>query len=130
MTWPIPHFFRVQLVKQGSPCGFKIWYGEPLDPVTGEPLDRSPRWQAELNGESVDPFIIVIDFAFPLGEPDYPYMGERCHPLIKGEEITQDEYNYLVALHNHAVQYDPTMPEADPRKPVNLREMAPVLPPR
>lgn len=33
------------------PC--RIWYGPPLDPETGEELDRSWRWQATLAGEEV-----------------------------------------------------------------------------
>ena len=36
-------------------CALRIWYGAPLDPVTGEELDRSHGWNARLNEhENVD----------------------------------------------------------------------------
>jgi hypothetical protein len=32
----------------------KLWYGPPSDPVTGEELDRSWRWQALIDGHETE----------------------------------------------------------------------------
>lgn len=52
-----------------------IWHGPPIDPETGEELDRSPRWQALRDGTEVP-----IDDVWP---------------LVRGREITQEEYEEL-----------------------------------
>ena len=36
----------------------KIWYDQPIDPVTREPLDRSYQWQAMVDHKDVDPYDI------------------------------------------------------------------------
>lgn len=41
----------------------------------------------------------------------------------RGETITEAEYRYLCALSKHAVQYEPSMPEANPRQAINLRDV-------
>lgn len=118
-AWDTPHFFRVKYTRGGAPCGLKVWFGPPADPVTGELLDRSPRWQVHFNGKEFDePERFLLHF-----EPDGT-------PVIVGEIITESEYSYLTALHEYAINHDATMPEADVTKPVNLRKMAPVLPPK
>lgn len=33
-----------------------IWFGPPIDPLTGEELDRGPRWQCIENGIEADPY--------------------------------------------------------------------------
>ncbi len=118
MRWPTPHHFRVQYTRGGAPCALKVWYGKPLDPVTDEPLDRSYRWNVYFNGKLFDePERFLLHF-----QPD-------GNPVIKGDEISVDEHKYLVALHDYACIHDASMPEADPTKAVDLRKMAPVLPP-
>lgn len=113
-----PKFYRIKLVKDGPPVGLKYWYGQPLDPVTGEILDRSPRWIAEVNGKPAD----LAEIA--------PWVVEGLGSEVKGEEISADEYLYLTALHDYAINHDATAPEANIRTPVDRRKLAPILPPR
>jgi len=51
---PVAGYYRFRLVAGGVRCGVRIWYGPPHDPVTGEELDRSWRWQAHLDGVPID----------------------------------------------------------------------------
>lgn len=114
----LPIFYRVKYTRGGAWCGLKVWHGMPADPITGELLDRSPRWQCEFNGAlSDEPERWLLHF-----EPD-------GSPVIAGEIITENEYKYLLQLHDYARTYDHTMPEAAPLSPVNLRKMAPIKPP-
>lgn len=101
----------------------RIWFGPPEDPetrrrwVSGEqrweyvpiaerrPLDRSPRWQVEINGVLA-------------GDPDEPAMisGRPVDdigdvwPVCKREPIDRVEYEYRVARADHAEQHDPDDP--------------------
>ncbi len=97
---PTAGYYRSKLVKGGVAVGVRIWFGPPLDPVTGEEMDRSHRWQAQVNGECVD-----IDRVWPFG------IGER---------IDQREYDYLRRLAEWAAGELPDSPLANPRKPVDL----------
>ena len=51
---PVEGFYRGKMRSGGALCGFHIWYGPPLDPVTGEEMDRGHRWQAHCNGSYVE----------------------------------------------------------------------------
>lgn len=51
---PIAGYYRMKLRSGGVYGIVRIWHGPPLDPVTGEELDRSWRWQALFNGEPID----------------------------------------------------------------------------
>ena len=53
---PTAGYYRMAMRMGGAPCGIRIWFGPPADPVTGEMLDRSWRWQAEVNGALIDDF--------------------------------------------------------------------------
>ena len=80
-------FFRHRLVSGGVIGGVRIWYGPPHDPVTGEVMDRSWRWQAEFDGEPVD--------------------LDRVWPECVGRPITEAEYQALVARREWAKQHAP-----------------------
>ena len=114
-----PAYFAVRLCKGGPRIALKIYYGPPSDPLTGEPLDRSPRWQVWLSGELQENHADFIVHFQPDGSP-----------VVVGEEISAEEHEYLLQLRSYAVEYDATMPESDPKKPVNLRQMAPIKPPK
>lgn len=73
---PVPGHYRLRV--HGVAQGIRIWFGAPLDPVTGDELDRGPRWQAERNGEPVD--------------------LEHVWPRCAADKITADEYAYLTQL--------------------------------
>jgi hypothetical protein len=82
------------LVKGGVMCPVRVWEGPPVDPGTGEVLDRSPRWQAEVNGEEAD-----ID---------------RVWPWCARRPISAKEYAYRMARLEHARDHEPAMAEAQP----------------
>ena len=48
---PIAGYYRFRMRSGGAFCGVRIWHGQPLDPETGEELDRSLRWNALLADE-------------------------------------------------------------------------------
>ena len=77
-AWPpVAGFYRYRLRSGSVIGGVRIWYGPPLDPETGEELDRGWRWQAQFDGEPVD-----LDRVWPTGA---------------GNPITEAEYRALVA---------------------------------
>ncbi len=100
---PIAGTYYTRLVRGGPRCPVRIWYGPPADPLTGELLDRSWRWQSELLGEEADAW----------------HLAGRVHPISRGE------YDYLLATYKHAVTHEPDMPEACPRTPYDLDTMEP-----
>jgi hypothetical protein len=52
---PVAGFFRIRLGAGTIAVGVRIFNGPPADPVTGERLDRSYRWQAIADdGELLD----------------------------------------------------------------------------
>lgn len=117
-----PAFYRARLVKDGPWIGVLAWFGPPIDPDVGDELDRSWRWQALVDGESVEPNWHagrIEDRAQFLAA-----LGIRNIAAIDG-----DEYRYLAATRQWAASNDPDAPEANPRRRVDLRELPPILPP-
>lgn len=51
---PTAGFYKMRLRSGGVFGAVKVWNGPPLDPVTGEELDRSWRWQALFDGAEID----------------------------------------------------------------------------
>lgn len=96
---PVAGFFRYRLRRGAITVGVEIFFGPPHDPVTGEELDRSWRWQAHCNGRYVE--------------------FERVWPNCAGAPISAEEYRYLSSLQAWGEQHAPASPEANPRKPVN-----------
>lgn len=97
---PVAGFYRARLVSGGHPVGVRIWHGPPHDPITGEELDRSWRWQATMNGEPIDLF--------------------RVWPRCAGEPIDQVEHDYLASVHKWAVEHQPDSPQANPTRKIDL----------
>lgn len=95
---PIAGYYRVKLVKGGPWTSARLWYGLPRDPITGEELDRSPRWMGERGGQ--------------------PCELEDLWPFCHGNEIDQAEYDYLAAVEKWATNA-PGAPEHDPRKAID-----------
>lgn len=99
-AWPpVAGFYRYRLRSGGVAVGVRIWFGPPHDPLTGEEMDRSWRWQAEVNGRPID-----LDRVWPTGA---------------GEPIDAREYEHLSSLQTWGEQNAPHSPEANPNKPVN-----------
>ena len=96
---PVAGYYRMRLVMGGPLVGIRIWHGQPLDPITLEPMDRSLRWCAVANGE-------IIEF-------------DRVWPKCIGDPIDRKEYEYLESLTRHAKAHDPLHPSAAPRRRTN-----------
>lgn len=93
---PVAGFYEGKVRANGVKAGIRIWHGPPADPVTGELLDRSWRWQAECNG-------LPIDF-------------ERVWPKCAGVAITAEQYETHCAKTEWAQANNPGSAYADPRK--------------
>lgn len=96
VSLPVAGFYRTKLRGDGVQCAVRIWHGQPNDPVTGELLDRSYRWQARVNGEPID--------------------FDRVWPACAGEPISQAEYRTFVQRQAWAKQHAPKSAYADPRR--------------
>ncbi len=97
---PEAGFFRHKLRGGAVSVGVRIYHGPPLDPVTGEVLDRSWRWQADVNGRFFSDF-------------------DRVWPGCTKAPISEQEYTYLSSLQEWGEQHSPSSPEANPHKAVN-----------
>lgn len=93
---PIAGYYRTRLRSGGVYCGVRIWHGAPLDPVTGEELDRSPRWQALVNGE--------------------PVLIERVWPRCAADRISEADYRHYCRTQDWAREHAPDTGLADPTK--------------
>jgi hypothetical protein len=93
---PQPGFYRMRLRSGGAYVGVRIWHGAPLDPLTGEEMDRSPRMQADINGRYVE--------------------MERVWPKCAADPIGDAEYHHLIATQEWAVQHAPESALARPTR--------------
>jgi len=94
---PVEGCYRTRFVKDGPPVALRIWFGNPVDPLTGEEMDRSPRWNATVNGlATVDAF----DF----------------WPGCARDPISFAEYRHIA---RRSATLDPSDPYFDPRRPVD-----------
>lgn len=96
---PITGYYQMRLRSGAVRVGVRIWFGPPLDPVTGEEMDRSHRWQAHVNGSYFD--------------------LERVWPKCAAEPIDETEYRYLGAIQAVAQQRAPDSPHANPMRRIN-----------
>lgn len=92
---PVAGFYEGKVRAHGVVAGIRIWHGPPADPVTGEELDRSWRWQAEVNG-------LPIDF-------------DRVWPKCAAREITMGRYQLHCRKTQWARENNPDSAYADPR---------------
>jgi hypothetical protein len=96
---PIEGYYRMRLKMGGAFVGVRVWHGAPLDPETGEEMDRSWRWQALVN--------------------DGPVLLERVWPKCAADPVSQSEYEYLCTVHQWAKQHAPNSPQANPMQRIN-----------
>lgn len=83
----------------------RIFFGPPRDPDTGEPMDRSWRWQVEINGVLAgDPERPAYIGGFPVESIDVFW------PHCATEPIDRAEYDYRVARADYAEEHDPDDP--------------------
>lgn len=111
-------YYRVQLVKRGPYVPLKLWYSEPIDPLTGQRLERPAMWRAVRNGREVPIWDVIIEFD-----------GQRFRnpPAVYGDPITKEEYEYYDSLNKWAREHAPDTPEAKPRDPIDLNRLPPIF---
>lgn len=91
---PIAGYYRMRLRSGGVFVAIRVWFGQPQDPLTGETMDRSLRWQATANGKPID--------------------LDRVWPQCADNPIDQAEARHLIKLQRwgqntgHAALADPT----------------------
>lgn len=99
---PVAGFYKVRLARGAVWSPLRIWFGPPHDPLTGEELDRSPRWQALCRGEEIDVWRV------------WPYAGRF--------PIDAATYAYMMDLAEWA-KSAPDAPEHKPRERVDLNRL-------
>lgn len=70
---PIAGFYKRRMVRGGPWVGVKLWFAPTADPTdpTNE-MDRSPRWQALVNGLDAEPYDAwVSGCGNPITEAEY-----------------------------------------------------------
>lgn len=95
ISQPVAGFYRFRLHAGAVRGVVKVWHGPPNDPVTGEVLDRSWRWQARLNGEPID--------------------FDQVWPVCAKEPVSEDDYRRACVRQEWARQHAPDSAFADPR---------------
>lgn len=100
VTQPTAGYYRMSLVSGGHAVGICIWYGAPLDPLTGEEIDRGHRWQATANRVPID--------------------LDRVWPACGRSPVDQAEHDYLCSVQRWAAENAPDSAMADPRRRIDL----------
>lgn len=88
------------------PLPVRIWWGPPADPETGEPLDRSPRWQVSVAGQIVDEEPLRVGCSLFTSLADF-------WPACAKHPITIEDHDYRLSLARWAGEYDPNDPRGD-----------------
>jgi hypothetical protein len=108
ISTPTAGFFRHRLRSGSVDVGIRIWFGPPADPVTGEELDRSWRWQAQANGDPID--------------------FDRVWPECARVPITEAEYRRFCARQRWAATNAPESAYAEPTRRLDLLSRSTPLP--
>jgi hypothetical protein len=96
------HYLYRRDLAQMLPVPIMVEFAAPRDPETGERLDRSPRWQFWIRGKLY-------------GSEDPPYWGgfevdedrlDKIWPKCMRWPIDEEEYEFLVARHQWAIEND------------------------
>jgi hypothetical protein len=111
---PVAGYYKRRFVRNGPWVPVRFWKGAPLDPVTGEELERGHRWQCSVDGRHVTDETEVLE----------QWLG------CAGHKITLDEFKLMRRKTAAALYDNPTAPEANPGRAVDVRRLAPILPPR
>lgn len=109
VTEPVAGFYRTRLAGRSVAVGVRLHFGPPIDPVTGEVLDRSWRWRCDVNGEP------------------YGYF-ERVWPVCAGDPITEAEYENYCARQRWAREQAPNSAYAEPGRKYDPLSMSEALP--
>jgi hypothetical protein len=106
---PQPGTYWTRLVRNGPRVPVMICVMAAVDPETNEPLDRSPTMLCLVAGEDRTADIMDI--------------WTRC----AGNQITADDYHLMMAQMSWAIEHAPDHPDANPRRPVDVRKTPPAF---
>lgn len=116
---PVAGFY--QLLRTGRPpqpvC---IFFSLPVDPDTGERMDRRARWHMIVNGQ---PAIMVEEERVEFADPPQ-VMWNDVWPYCRDTPIPKSEYLYLVARIEHARAHDADDAFATPTRRINLDKVS------
>ena len=96
---PIPGFYQTRLVKAGPFVGVKVWFNIAERDEAGDLLEDEGLMMLR-DGELVNPYDNWV--------------------WCMGNEITEAEYNWMIADSDHAKQYRPEDAKANPRRSIDL----------
>lgn len=82
------------------PLPIRIWWGPPLDPDTGEEMDRSPRWQIAVGG-----VLLLDDQPVEISGATIVNLSD-IWPQALSHPIERARYEYLIARADWAADYD------------------------
>lgn len=100
-------FFLIRRDRQRRvPLPVRIWWGAPLDPDTGEEMDRSPRWQVAIAGQ------IIGEEPLRVGEQTITCLSDFW-PQCSYHPIDEADYHYRLELAAWAGEHDPNDPHGD-----------------
>lgn len=105
---PVAGFYETQLVMGGPRALIRLWYGPPHDPVTGEEMDRSWRWQALCNEDPID--------------------FDRVWPKCAASPVDQEEVQRMTRRFRWAKENAPDSAYAKPWKKLDPLDQANPMP--
>jgi hypothetical protein len=106
---PRAGFFRLRLVRGGWPVPAEI----KLVPIEDGGTDRMG-WQAVIDGEPRDP------------DPDPAHAAGVSDIWHGGTIVPQSEFEWCIAVRDHAAAHDPDHPSLHPRKPIDRNRLKPL----
>ena len=105
---PLPGFYKARLVRNGPWVPVQIWHGPPVDPVTGETLDRSWRLRAQVGDDfNEDPHEI---WSYCAGHP-----------------IDRAEFQWRLADREWCKFHAPEDPIANPYRKIDVSKLPPAF---
>ena len=84
----------------------RVWFGQPLDPETGEQMDRSQRWQIQVGLQLLEELPMRVG---ALWINDITDIWPHCARW----PISQEEFAYRVERNSWAAAYDETDPHGE-----------------
>jgi len=100
-------YYEIDLSRAGRVnIPVRVWFGQPLDPVTLEPLERSERWQVQ------------VGFSALHDEP-LEFAGIRIEtlsdvwPTVHKNPISRQKWSHMLERSEWAASYDDQDPFAE-----------------
>lgn len=108
---PRPGYFKMRIVKGGPLVPCEIRYCRPRDPATGEELERSPMWEAWINGRLHR-------------DPSPSSLSAGVDRIwLHAIEIDEAEFKLMTANKEWAEEHCPSDPAARPTERARLRDL-------